>query len=111
MRVAAWDRFGLSPGSSLVLGTDAHEAHLAWAVTKARIVAPSVTRPQAAVIARDAERNALIAAVEGCGYRVVPGDVAPIVVVDAGAPSAQAAIATGPANRRIIVVGLSLIHI
>lgn len=105
-RVAPWDRFGLSPGSSLVLGTEAHEAHLAWAVTKARIVAPSVNRPGAAVIARDPARNVLMAAVEGCGYRIVPRAEASTVVVDVGTPDARAVIATGQARGlRIIVIG------
>jgi hypothetical protein len=105
-RMAPWDRFGLSPGSSQVLGAEAHEAHLAWALTKARIVAPSVNRPGAAVIARDPVRTALADAVEGCGYRIVPSEEASIVVVDAGAPDARDVIATGPTRgRHIIVVG------
>ena len=50
---AAWDRYGLVPGSSQVLGEEAHAAHLRWGVEKARAMAPLVNRSDAADRAGD----------------------------------------------------------
>lgn len=65
---AAWDRYGLAPGSSQVLGLRAHEAHLAWGVRKASLMAPRVLRPTVVVVT-DADRHDGIAArLEAAGY-------------------------------------------
>ena len=69
--VAQWDRYDLSPGSSQVLGSGAHEAHLRWAVTKAAEVAPSVLAPAAFVATTDRSRESVLEAVRSVGYRIV----------------------------------------
>ena len=106
-RVAPWDRFGLSPGSSLVLGTEAHEAHLAWAVTKARIVAPSVNRPSAVVVGSEPTRAALVDAVETCGYRLTSNGPALVLVVGLEAHDARSVLAAESGRfTRVIAVGM-----
>lgn len=102
-RVAPWDRFGLSPGSSLVLGTEAHEAHLAWAVTKARIVAPSVNRPSAVVVCPEPTGAALADAVEECGYRLMPDGPASVLVVGLEARDARSVLAAASGRFMFVV--------
>jgi hypothetical protein len=69
--VAQWDRYDLSPGSSQVLGSGAHEAHLRWAVTKAAEVAPSVLAPAAFVATTGRSDESILEAVRSVGYRIV----------------------------------------
>lgn len=90
--VAAWDRYQLSPGSSQVLGSEAHEAHLRWAVGKARAIAPLVNRPGAVVLpaAEDAD---VAEAVAAAGYRLVQGlDAAVVAVIDRDLPGSDSAM-------------------
>lgn len=104
--VSPWDRFGLAPGSSQVLGAPAHEAHLAWAITKARVVAPTVNRPSAVVVGSEPIRTALVDAVELCGYRVVSNAPASVLVVDLETPDARSVLeAESGRCRRVIAVG------
>ena len=89
--VAQWDRYDLSPGSSQVLGSGAHEAHLRWAVTKAAEVAPSVLAPAAFVATTDrsdGSGESVLEAVRSVGYRIV-NDLSPdarLAVVSSALP-------------------------
>lgn len=83
---AAWDRYGLAPGSSQVLGDRAHEAHLAWGVRKAAAMAPLVTRPRAVLMTTADRHGELVPAVEELGY-VVPtreGEPVAAALIDVG---------------------------
>jgi len=68
--LASWDRFGLAPGSSQVLGQRAHEAHLRWGVAKAAAVAPLVKRPRAVIVTDDDTFELLSSVVGAAGYTV-----------------------------------------
>lgn len=83
---AAWDRFGLAPGSSQVLGSRAHEAHLAWGVRKATAMAPLVRRPRAIVMTTAGRHDELVGAVEGLGYAMPTeeGEAISVALVDVG---------------------------
>jgi len=93
--VAPWDRYSLSPGSSQVLGSEAHEAHLRWAVTKAAAVAPGVLAPRAFVASGGQSPLGVNAAVESVGYRSVRELSANVslAVVAASLPEAHSLIA------------------
>lgn len=90
--VAAWDRYQLSPGSSQVLGEQAHEAHLRWAIGKAQAIAPLVNRPGVAVLPKT--EASIGEAVHAAGFRMVAdvGD-AVVALVDVDDPDAQASVA------------------
>lgn len=93
--VAQWDRYALSPGSSQVLGSQAHEAHLRWAVTKAAAVAPAVLAPAAFVASGDQSLSGVAAAVESVGYRTVR-DLSPnasLAVIAASLPDVHFLVA------------------
>ena len=77
IRMAAWDDYGLSPGSSQVLGPEAHEAHLRWGVERVAVM----TRPAVLVVGDATGR--LLTAIEAAGYRRGgPGERIAIVDVD-----------------------------
>ena len=83
----AWDRHDLSPGSSQVLGTRAHQAHLAWGVAKARAVAPMVLGPPVGVVWSGGERDRIIEILVSRGMRVVDDpapDIVRMVVIETG---------------------------
>ena len=63
-----WDRYALSPGSSLVLGATAHEAHLQWGVAKAQAFA---AKPSAGLRCFDVDAPLLLSQLEALGYRVL----------------------------------------
>ena len=106
----AWDRYDLAPGSSQVLGSDVHEAHMRWAITKAQAIAPMVSRPTAQVVAAPADRDRVAAAVEALGYTVEPEGS--VLVIDADLPSANDTIAAAVAGdspaRRVVAYGRSV---
>ncbi len=77
---ATWDRYGLAPGSSQVLGARAHEAHLAWGVRKATAMAPLVNRPCAVVMASAELHDELVPSIEELGYRLPSRDGEPVAV-------------------------------
>jgi hypothetical protein len=91
---APWDRFGLAPGSSQVLGSRAHEAHLRWGVAKAAAMAPLVKRPRAMIITDHGTFDVLSSSVQAAGYSV--GDSGrqafAIALVDVAMPGAHDAI-------------------
>jgi len=93
--VAPWDRYALSPGSSQVLGSQAHDAHLRWAVTKASAVGPAVLAPRAFIASGNQSPVGIAAAVESVGYRVVrdltPGTA--LAVIASSIPEAHALVA------------------
>ena len=103
--VAAWDRYQLSPGSSQVLGEQAHEAHLRWAIGKAQAIAPLVNRPGVAVLPKTEE--SIGEAVRAAGFRMV-ADVRDAVValvdVDEADADASLAVATS-AGLHVIAFG------
>lgn len=83
---AGWDRFGLAPGSSQVLGPRAHEAHLAWGVRKAAAAAPLINRPCAVVMAAADRHEELAPLLEGLGYRLPTrdGETVAVSLIDVG---------------------------
>ncbi len=92
--VAPWDRYALSPGSSQVLGAQAHDAHLRWAVTKASAAGPAVLAPRAFVASGDQSPAGVAAAVESVGYRVVR-DLSPgtaLAVIASSVPEAHSLV-------------------
>lgn len=92
--MASWDRYGLAPGSSVVLGTRAHEAHLAWGAAKAGFVAPLVTHPGVAVVVGEGVKPAIIDLVEARGFRVVLDETADVALalVEIGPSGASDAV-------------------
>lgn len=67
----AWDRFGLAPGSSQVLGERAHEAHLRWGVSKATAVKEAVAarrRPRAMIVTSADAHDRFARILESSGY-------------------------------------------
>ena len=83
IRLATWDDYGLSPGSSQVLGPEAHEAHLRWGVQRVALM----TRTGVLLVGDSTGR--LRVAVELAGYRQGgPGDRIAVVDVDNADPQA-----------------------
>lgn len=73
-RLHPWDGYALSPGSSQVLGTAAHDAHLSWGIRKAMMVGAlsSPVPPDQLVVAllcRKEDRDQLTVALRAAGYR------------------------------------------
>ena len=106
----AWDRYDLAPGSSQMLGPDVHDAHMRWAITKAKAIAPMVQRPTAQILVQDSDRERVAAIVERLGYQLSePGSV---LVVDADLPEATdaiaAAVSSGHPPHRIVAYGRTL---
>jgi hypothetical protein len=91
---AAWDRYGLAPGSSQVLGNRAHEAHVRWGLAKAAVLAPMVNRPYARIVAFGDRFDALSSAVTELGYRTASPDHGPpsVAIIDASVPGGHDAI-------------------
>ncbi len=91
---ATWDRYGLAPGSSQVLGHRAHEAHVQWGMAKAAVLAPIVNRPYARIVASGDLFDALRSAVTDLGYRTVSPDDGPpsVAIIDAAVPGGHDAI-------------------
>lgn len=63
-----WDRFALSPGSSLVLGATAHQAHVQWGIAKAQAFA---AQPKAGLRCFDVDAPRFLSQLEVLGYRVL----------------------------------------
>lgn len=103
--IAAWDRYELAPGSSQVLGPEAHDAHLVWAVGKAKAMAPLVNRPGAAVL--PSEDIEVVEAIEAAGYRVtdrLEDAVVAVVAIDEGGGE-EAMAASVEARVSVVVFG------
>ncbi len=101
--IAPWDRFGLSPGSSQVLGARAHEAHLRWGLERVAAVVPS--RPRAGVFATSDHAESLADAVVRAGYDVADGGEPSVVVVDLDLGVDRAAdVIRGFADRSSLIV-------
>ena len=111
---APWDRYGLSPGSSRVLGAEAHEALIAWGLTKAAAMASFVDATQGPAVGLFCPLSdvpGLVAEAEGLSYRTValPSDehvVAAVVCADE--PDADAVIRSMTSTARIIVYGRAI---
>jgi hypothetical protein len=101
-----WDRHGLAPGSSQVLGDRAHEAHLRWGVEKAAALAPLVNRPVATVVTTSERFERIAAAVGDVGYRARRSDGGNpvLVIVDNDVAEAHAAIRRATADGVEVVV-------
>jgi hypothetical protein len=113
-RVAPWDRYALSPGSSQVLGPRAQEAHIAWGLRKAQALARHHDPTQAPAIgllvpARDIA--GLVAEAEAAHYRTVilPDDAdCIVVVVCADESDAVSTVREASKRSRVIVYGRSI---
>ena len=106
--VAAWDRYQLSPGSSQVLGEEAHEAHLRWAIGKAQAIAPLVNRPGVAVLPQGDE--SIGEAVHAAGFRTTAeiGD-AVVALIDIDDPDAEVSLArAASAGLHVIAYGRTI---
>ena len=99
------DPYGLAPGSSQVLGHEAHMAHLRWGVAKAAAIAPIVNRP-VAFVSHGADREAVATTIEEHGYRIVPdiADEIRLAVIDEKASGAHSLITESGACRAFVVV-------
>jgi len=113
-RLAPWDHYGLSPGSSQVLGPAAHEAHLRWGAAKARAFAQTVdsTRgPALGLFCPPQDRPLLVAHAEKSGYRtvVLPSDSSiAVAVVSADERGADDVVRSCAATARVVVYGRSI---
>lgn len=104
--VPAWDRYGLSPGSSQILGPDAHDAHLKWGVAKAAAMAANVFLPSLCVICGPDDRDVIEVAAVSAGYRPVGpenADIARVVLVDASIPDANDIIGKAADSGKYVV--------
>ena len=113
-RIAPWDRYALSPGSSQVLGKRAQEAHIAWGLGKAQAIARTVdtTRgPAVGLLCPDSDLDVLVTDAEALHYRTIalPSDndisVAVICADEAGADAVVRAMSQ---RARVIVYGRSI---
>jgi len=114
VRIAPWDGYALSPGSSQVLGARAQEAHVGWGLRKARAVAQQVdaTRgPAIGLLCPDADRDALVAEAEALHYRtiVLPSDAGLVAaVVCADEPLADDVVRSASRHATVVVYGESI---
>ncbi len=112
--LAPWDHYGLSPGSSQVLGPSAHEAHLRWGVAKAAAMArlvDSTTGPALGLFCPPADRPVLVAHAERSGYRTVVMPTAKpvaVAVVSAEERGADAVVRDAATESRVVVYGRSI---
>jgi hypothetical protein len=67
-QLLSWDRYALSPGSSLVLGATAHEAHIRWGIAKAQAFA---AQPTAGLRCLDVDAPLFLSQFDALGYRVL----------------------------------------
>lgn len=108
-----WDVHGLVPGSSKVLGDRAHNAHLAWGISKAHALGAlsgdnRPAAPGALVLCRSQDVGALEAGLVAAGYRWVdtPHDGAVVALVDVEVPDSDAAVAEAIATgHRVVAYG------
>jgi len=114
VRIAPWDRYALSPGSSQVLGQRAQEAHVAWGLRKAQAVArfiDSTRGPAVGLFCPVDDRPALVAEAEAAGYRtvVVPTDTdVSVAVVCADETGADETVRALSQRAKVIVYGRSI---
>ena len=101
VRMATWDDYGLSPGSSQVLGPAAHDAHLRWGIERVALM----TRPPILLVGDATGR--LQVAIENAGYRRGgPGDT--IAVVDVDAADVAAIRELSESGSHVVAVGDSV---
>lgn len=104
--VPSWDRYGLAPGSSQVLGPDAHDAHLRWGAAKAVAVAAIVLSPALYTMCLPDDRAVIEAAVSNADYRPVgaeSAEAALVVLVDASIYGANEAIREASGSGKYVV--------
>lgn len=113
-RIAPWDRYALSPGSSQVLGQRAQEAHVSWGLGKAQAVArygDSTQGPAVGLLCPDSDLGALVAEAEALHYRtvVLPSDTdISVAVVCADVAGADAVVRAMSQRARVVVYGRSI---
>lgn len=107
LAIAPWDRYSLSPGSSQVLGREAHEAHLRWGAARAAALAPLVLRPAIGLHGPADELSAMSDAIESAGFRPASSDEAPsIELVHLGWHAARSHIDRAVDDvQRVVVIG------
>jgi len=103
------DPYGLVPGSSSVLGPEAHEAHVAWGVAKAAAFTGQATTKQVersvVVVASDrGEREAIVVAIRerGLPCRAVRNPAGVAAAIEEGAALAAAVDLSHRSGREII---------
>jgi len=112
--LAPWDRYGLAPGSSQVLGDAAHEAHMLWGIAKARAMASTLDitlGPAVGLFCSPRERPVLVAHAEAAGYRTVglpSDDAVAMAFVSGDQAGADRVIRVAAANTRVVVYGRSI---
>ncbi len=108
---APWDRYGLAPGSSLVLGEAAHEAHLRWGLTKAAAMAASVDTtagPALGIFGSLGDREEIVPQAERSSYRtiVLPSDQAvSFVLASADEPGVEGIVRSMAGRSKVVVFG------
>lgn len=113
-RLAPWDRYALSPGSSRVLGDRAQEAHIAWGLAKAQAVAISVDStqgPAVGLLCPVSDLGVLVAEAEAARYRtiVLPSDAEiSVAVVCADEEGSDDVVRAVSQSAKVIVYGRSI---
>lgn len=113
-RIAPWDRYALSPGSSQVLGQRAQEAHVAWGLNKAQALAryvDSTRGPTVGLLCPNGDLGTLVREAEALHFRTValPSDrEVSVAVVCADEPDADAVVRSVSARSKVIVYGRSI---
>ena len=108
--LVAWDIHMLSPASSAILGSAAHEAHIRWGVMKVRAMGfdrPADRLPTLAVLSSVADRQVICDQAVDAGYSVIdaPAD-ASFAIIDADTAGSATDISTAlGAGCRTIVFG------
>jgi hypothetical protein len=104
--VPSWDRYGLAPGSSQVLGPEVHEAHLRWGAAKAVALAAIVLSPALYTMCLPDDREVIEAAASNAGYRPVgagSADTARVLLVDTSVLGANKAIGEAAGSGKYVV--------
>ncbi len=113
-KFAPWDRHSLAPGSSQILGTTAHEAHVRWGIVKARSMASAIDStlgPAVGLFCSLTERPTMVAQAETAGYRTVTlpsDDEIAVAFVSADEPGADDIVRSVAAAARVVVYGESI---
>ena len=113
-RFAPWDRYGLAPGSSQVLGQRAHEAHVLWGLEKAQAVAKFVdsTRgPTMGLLCPTGDLGGLVSEAEALHYRtvVLPSDSdISVAVICSDEEGAENMVREVSQRARVIVYGRTI---
>ena len=113
-RIAPWDVYALSPGSSSVLGQRAQDAHLSWGLAKAQAVArvvDSTQGPAVGLLCPEGDLTTLVSEAEAMHYRTVvlpSNESISVAVICADEAGADAVVRSASHGAWVIVYGRSI---